>query len=250
MVVTLGRPAPLVEPATGNRRLGRRSGLAVAITILAGSNVVSNLVLTGAAYLVWNLSIAGVLLVLARWCGLTWTELGLGNERLRRGLLFGVLAVCAVLLVYSAGLALPSTRALFFDHRAAISTGTLLTQALVTIPLGTVVLEEVAFRGVLPALFGGTRFWPAALAASGLFGLWHVLPSLGLTSGNAGLGASIGGLGVLVQTGIAVVAATAAGLVLMAYRRWGGHLISSAMAHLATNSIGLVMAWLMVRGAA
>jgi CAAX protease family protein len=48
--------------------------------------------------------------------------------------------------------------------------------ACVRIPLGTVVLEEVAFRSVLPAL-AARRYGISGgvLIASALFGLWHVL---------------------------------------------------------------------------
>jgi membrane protease YdiL (CAAX protease family) len=54
-----------------------------------------------------------------------------------------------------------------------------------------VVLEEVAFRGVLPALVDG-GWWRATLVSSALFGLWHVLPSLGMSSANAAAGAALG----------------------------------------------------------
>ena len=46
------------------------------------------------------------------------------------------------------------------------------------IPIGTVLLEEVAFRGVLWGLLwrlGGTVV--ATAVSSALFGLWHILPS-------------------------------------------------------------------------
>ena len=44
-------------------------------------------------------------------------------------------------------------------------------------PLGTVLLEEVAFRGVLWGLLAhmdGPRV--ATLVSHSLFGLWHILP--------------------------------------------------------------------------
>ena len=67
---------------------------------------------------------------------------------------------------------------------------------LVQIPLGTVVLEEVAFRGVLPALMGASPAirwrWVPVLGASILFGLWHILPSIGIDNANAAVGGALG----------------------------------------------------------
>lgn len=227
-------------------RVRLRLGLVVAVAILAGSNLVSNRVLTGLAYVPWNLAVAALLVCLARRCGLSWADLGMHSKRLRRGLLIGAIAASLVVLIYTIGWAVPATRSAFSDQRAAGSVQTLLFAALIQIPLGTVVLEEVAFRGVLPALFGGNRFWPTALASSVLFGLWHVLPSFGVSAANAAMGAAIGGIGLLAQTVLIVLAMTGAGMLLMAYRRWGGHLVSPVIAHVATNSLGVLVAWLVI----
>lgn len=227
-------------------RVRLRLGLVLAVAILAGSNLVSNRVFTGFAYVPWNLTVAALLVFVARRCGVTWADLGLQNTRLRRGLLVGAIAASFVVLIYTIGLLLPATRSAFADQRAAGSVQTLLFAALIQIPLGTVVLEEVAFRGVLPALFGGRRFWPTALASSVLFGLWHVLPSLGVSTANAAMGATIGGIGLFAQTAVVVVAMTGAGMLLMVYRRWGGHLVSPVIAHIATNSLGVLLAWLVI----
>ncbi|MCW2631364.1 MAG: Abortive infection protein [Pseudonocardia sp.] len=227
-----------------------RLGLILAIAILAGSNLVSNRVLTGLAYVPWNLAVAALLVFVARRCGLSWADLGLQNRRLRRGVLIGAVAASLVVMIYAIGWAVPATRTAFADQRAAGSVQTLLFAALIQIPLGTVLLEEVAFRGVLPALFGGQfggqRFWPTALASSALFGLWHVLPSFGVTAANAAMGATIGGIGLLAQTVLVVLGMTGAGMLLMVYRRWGGHLVTPVIAHIATNSLGVLIAWLVI----
>jgi membrane protease YdiL (CAAX protease family) len=227
---------------TSVRRV-RRLGLVGAITILAASNVVSNRVVGEDGYVAWNLAVAVLLVLLARGSGLSWAELGLDKARLRRGLRIGGLIALSVLGLYLLALTLPSTRVLFEDNRAAGTLGAVLWAALVRIPLGTVVLEEVAFRGVLPALVSPDRFWPGALVSSALFGLWHVLPSIGLSAANAGLGAAVGGFGQLTQVLLAVLAMSGAGLLQMVYRRWGGHLVTPMMAHMATNSLGIMIAW-------
>jgi membrane protease YdiL (CAAX protease family) len=51
-------------------------------------------------------------------------------------------------------------------------------QTLVRIPLGTVVLEEVAFRGVVLGLGGSAYGWVwATVLSAALFGMWHALPA-------------------------------------------------------------------------
>ncbi len=212
-----------------------RLALVAAVAVLAASNVVSNR-LWPQGYLLWNPAMAGVLLLLARAGGLTWADLGLGGERLRRGLVLGGVAAAAVGLFYAAAVALPATRAAFVDARGAAPLAAVLFVALVRIPLGTVVLEELAFRGVLPALVGG-GWWRATLVSSGLFGLWHVLPSMG--SGNAVSGA-LGPAGAVVGT---VLFTAAAGVVFRAGQRWSGHLVTPMLLHVATNSLGALVAW-------
>jgi len=223
-----------------------RLGLFAAITILAASNVVSNR-RWPEAYVAWNLAVAGLLLVLARRCGVTWDELGLGSRRLRRGLLLGALAAGSVGALYALALAVPATRAAFLDDRAAGPLSAALFAALVRIPLGTVVLEELAFRGVLPALVDGS-WWRSTLVSSALFGLWHVLPSMGMSGANAAVGDALGGFGAWVPTVLAVVTTFGAGVLFCLWKRWSGHLVTPMLLHAATNSLGALVAWWVTRG--
>ena len=96
-------------------------------------------------------------------------------------------------------------------------------------------LEELAFRGVLPALVGGSfggGWWRATLVSSGFFGLWHVLPAMG--SGGA-VSDTLGSAGAVVGT---VLFTAAAGVVFRAWQRWSGHLVTPMLLHAATNSLG------------
>jgi uncharacterized protein len=216
-----------------------------ALCLTVGLLVAVN-VLTGVVWPTWavpaKVLTAVLLLVLARWCGLTWADVGLGRRGLGRGLWVGAVAVGIVVLVYALGLMVPATRTAFEDSRAAGGVAALLYAALVRIPLGTVLIEEIAFRGVLPALVGGS-WWRGTLVSSALFGLWHIVPSLGLSSANAAVGATLGGWGDVGRAALAVVATFGAGILLCGWRRWGGHLVSPVLAHLATNSLGVVAAW-------
>jgi membrane protease YdiL (CAAX protease family) len=221
-----------------------RLALFAAVTLLAASNVVSNR-LWPEGYLVWNLAMTGVLLLVARGAGLTAADLGLGNGRLRRGLACGGLAAVAVGLVYGTAVAMPATRAAFVDARAAAPLAAVVFAALVRIPFGTVLLEELAFRGVLPALVGG-GWWRATLVSSGLFGLWHVLPSMGAATSNAAIGGVLGTWGTVIGT---VAFTAAAGVVFRVWQRWSGHLVTPMLLHAATNSLGVLVAWWVVNRA-
>ena len=92
--------------------------------------------------------------------------------------------------MYLVGLALPFTRDLFQDDRADITLSAMLWQSLVMVPFGTVLMEEIAFRGVLPAMFrkrlggGDSPLLKADILAALLFGLWHVLPSWNVNETN------------------------------------------------------------------
>jgi len=73
----------------------------------------------------------------------------------------------------------PSWRARIADERTAhLSGASLAYQCLVHVPLGTALLEEFAFRGVLFAAWEATESSPvAAIISSVVFGLWHIAPA-------------------------------------------------------------------------
>src|SRR5262249_3301438 len=113
-------------------------------------------------------------------------------------------------------------------------------QALIRIPVGTAVWEEVAFRGVLQAAL--RRVMPKATAiavTSCVFGVWHIRPTLQALRAN-GLartpGRTVAGVA-------AAVATTTAGGVLFSWlRERSGSLTAPILLHVATNSGGLITA--------
>jgi CAAX protease family protein len=111
------------------------------------------------------------------------------------------------------------------------------------------VLEEVAFRGVLPALMGSSPAirwrWIPVLGASILFGLWHILPSIGIDNANAAVGGALGHNQVLTTT-LAVVAMTIAGVAMCALAHLGKGIKTTMLLHWATNSLGFFAAWLLL----
>ena len=220
-------------------------GIAVAITVvlLVIVNVV-DVEVQHAALVVGPVG-AAVLLGLARLTGLSWAELGLGPGTWRRGLTWAAAVIGIVAVVLAAGAALPLTRDAFRDSRYHLDLAQALLTAFVLIPIGTVLLEEVAFRGVLWGLLRrGHRTWVATVVSSVLFGLWHVLPSLGLAADNQAIGSTVGKgtsgeaisvLGTVLFTGLA-------GVVFCELRRRSGSLLASAGLHWATNGLGVLAA--------
>jgi membrane protease YdiL (CAAX protease family) len=190
---------------------------------------------------------AAVLLGIGLVDHLTWTQLGLSPHTVVQGLLWAAGAVGAVLLVYLLGLALPFTRVFFLDERAGEQSGTdLLRNALVVVPFGTVLLEEVAFRGVLLAMVTEREgvVWGVALSSIA-FGLWHILPSLVMHEANAGVGNLLGsGTRARVLAVVTSVVGTgAAGVLFCMLRIWSGSLLAPMGLHWALNGLGFVFTW-------
>lgn len=187
-------------------------------------------------------AVAIVLVGLARRMGLTWHDLGLSRHTWRKGAVYGGGALLVVGAVYGIGLLLPLTRTAFLDVRYDIAIGSALFLALVLIPIKTVILEEVAFRGVLLGLFRRPlgAAW-AAGASSVLFGLWHILPALGLDNQNTAVDAPAGpGSQLLVVAGV-VVFTTVAGILFAELRRRSGSILASVGMHWATNGLGVLL---------
>ena len=218
-----------------------RLAVAVTIVLLVVVNVVD--VRVAHASLVVGPVCAAVLLGLARLAGLSWQELGLGQGTWRRGLTWAAAIIGIAAVVLAVGAALPLTRDLFRDSRYHLDLAHALLTAFVLIPVGTVLLEEVAFRGVLWGLLrriGGTVV--ATTVSSALFGLWHILPSLGLATDNQAIGSAVGqGRSAQVIAVLGTVLFTAgSGVVFCELRRRSGSILASAGLHWATNGLAVL----------
>ena len=195
--------------------------------------------------------VAVALLLLGRWAGLSWEQLGLGRGSVVAGLVWGGVAVALVAGVYAVGLAVPAWRGLFLDARHRVGASRAAGRAFLVVPLGVVVLEEVAFRGVL---WGLVDVEHGALWAGGvtsvLFGLWHVLPALdGARANAAGTDADTDpepapvARGILVRQVVGTVAfTTVAGVVFAVLREQSGSLLAPFLLHWATNGLGILAA--------
>lgn len=221
------------------------------IAVLVAANLLNNKVAPRLAPLT-SAAATAALVTIARRSGASWQELGF--EHPRRGALTGAALAGGVVAAYTAGVAMPRTRGLFHDERAlSLSRARLLENVLVQVPIGTVLLEEVGFRGALYAGLRRTHGTVTATAvSSALFGLWHILPSIEMARANPALGALTAAetpkhldtarvvAGSVVSTGVA-------GVFFCELRRRAG-LLAPSMLHLSTNSLGYVFARLAARG--
>jgi membrane protease YdiL (CAAX protease family) len=187
---------------------------------------------------------AALLVLVGRAAGLSWEDLGLGRAALVRGAVWGGACAGLVAAAYAVAVAIPRTHRFFRDSRYRLGLGSALYTAFVAIPLGTVVFEEVAFRGVLWGLFEQDHgaVWASAVSSL-LFGLWHVLPALDLARTNPALAGDAGEKRAMLLAVLGTVAfTTVAGLVFAGLRWLTGSLLAPVLLHWATNGLGVLAA--------
>lgn len=215
--------------------------------MLVVANLMSNGVLPSWAYVPWNAAVAIAIVALA--LSVTTRE-QLGFTSWMRGAAWGLVLMVLTIAVLALAITMPAFYELYHDRRVSAGTGIWLYRTLIRIPIGTVLLEEVAFRGVLPGLFvlrwGVVRGYGAA---SICFGLWHVLPALTLNEVNPvatrifGTGAG----GVAIAVVFAVCSTAIVGIWFCWIRLRSGSVLAPMMAHLASNSGAYTIAWLLTR---
>jgi membrane protease YdiL (CAAX protease family) len=156
-----------------------------------------------------------------------------------------------ITLVYLVGASMRRTRAAFHDDRISDLSGPrVMFQALVEVPFGTVLLEEIAFRSVLFSMLARRYGVVWALVWSALiFGLWHVLPSIGTHEQNPALGKVAGqGLrGNIVAVSISVLTTAVAGVLFVGLRLLSGSVLAPMGLHWATNGLGYFFSWFLIR---
>ena len=236
-------------PATDRDASWGPVGVVLAIAVVL--NVLTNRVLPESLYVPTCLGGATLLLVVARHSGLDAEALGLDRRNVATALRWGLLAMTATLAVLLVGLVVPGLRGLFRDERVAgdPTVGGWAFHVLWQIPLGTVILEELLFRSVLlAALHRRWSLGAAVTATSALFGFWHVLPSLGLSTSNELVAGVDGGVALQVAgVAVAVVSTFLFGYVFAWVRLRGRHVLASMLLHSATNMFSFTLAWLVVR---
>jgi uncharacterized protein len=219
---------------------GRTVGLVLAG--LAAGLVVDRAVPGG--HVVVGLALAACLVAIARASGLTAADLGLARSAWPAGLRWGAAAAALVAAVYALAYLVPPVHQVLPDGERDIGRAAL-TAVLVVIPLGTVPSGGAGAPGSAAAL-AGRRYGvlAAALLASGLFGLWHVVPSLGSGAANAAIADVVGGdaAGTMLRVVVTVLFTSAAGVVLCWLRLRSGSLLAPVLAHWTVNGLGIIVA--------
>ncbi|MFF3930250.1 CPBP family intramembrane glutamic endopeptidase [Streptomyces hirsutus] len=229
------------------RSIGSGTGVGMVIAVLALTNVIDNR-WAPSFHLLTAVLVSALLLGVLFWAGGTWADAGLDPSALGRGARWALALIGLACVVYLAAALLPSTRGLFADQRySGFTGGQVALRMVITVPVGTVLLEEVAFRGVLYGLVDRTRgvVW-ATVVSSVLFGLWHILPSLGLVAAKPRLTPVFGhsALGAVVADAGAVLFTAAAGVLFCELRRRSGSLLAPMGLHWAVNALGYLVGFL------
>jgi membrane protease YdiL (CAAX protease family) len=221
----------------------------VTFTAIAGYNLVQNRVVPASWYVPANIAMSAWLVLFARRQGCSPGELGFDARKARAGMRLGALAAFAVAAVVEVASSRPGMRRRLRDERSADQeAGEILYRIFVRFPLGTALFEEVAFRGVVEAIWSheGASEKEAANAAAVLFGLWHLVPTRDVLEGNP--------LAADLRTGAAragavVAGATVAGVSSLGFswlRRKSGSLVAPWLAHTAISIAGYlagISAW-------
>jgi membrane protease YdiL (CAAX protease family) len=219
-----------------------------AIAMVIAYNPIANQVLPQALYVPANLLVAAALVWLASKSGATSDLMGLRSDHLRRGLAVGAVAAAFVAIVVIVLALLPWTRSYLADDRfLGVSGGRAMYEAMVRIPFGTALGEEIIFRGALLGLFL-RRFTVgrAILVSSLLFGLWHILPAFdSLATNPAGdvLDSPIEVAGAVAGT---VVSTAVAGAVFAMVRLRASSVAAPVVLHFGLNGSAYVAGWLLV----
>jgi membrane protease YdiL (CAAX protease family) len=218
----------------------RNGALVLAVGALAARNI-AGLARSDGAYVPVNVAMTAALVAWARRTGCTWHDLGLTPANARGALRLGGVAAAPVVAALALGAGHPATRGIFDDERVNTEAGLpeLVSQTGLRIPVGTALYEEVAFRGVLLALLSRQLSVGAAVVVdSVLFGLWHVVPTIGNADANDVVGVARAAL-----VAGSVVATAAGGAAFCWLRRRGRHVAAPALLHVAVNDTSYLLAW-------
>jgi membrane protease YdiL (CAAX protease family) len=217
-----------------------RRQLVITLVLLVGVVVLRSTVFPPNLHFAFHCGVVIALALLARSFGLTADELGLARATWRSGALaaLGVFIVVGAVVAIVVWLGRDATS--LDDGRVQVDAGSMVWKALVVIPIGTVLMEELAFRGIILALGRrATSTRNAVLVSSAAFGVWHVI-----TAWNTASGASSSRVLAVAGT---VVATAVLGVVLCGLRLRFRSLLPPIAAHTALNSVAFAVAWLAAR---
>jgi membrane protease YdiL (CAAX protease family) len=165
-------------------------------------------------------------------------DLGLEKKNIKNGIKLALPFISSI--VFVAVLAYFISSDIFQDERYDTNYISLLIKMFIILPVSTVILEELVFRGML---FGVIKkqlsVYRSAIISSILFGLWHLF-SAEYFNGNL-LGLELN----RTIVSIAIVLATAtAGMFFIWLRVKSESLIAPILVHFSLNATGMLLAYL------
>ncbi len=194
----------------------------------------------GRLYVPLNLALtAAVTLVGITLGSLNQEDLGLGAGQGGGAAVGLALGVAASVPLFLAVLNRKAAERVADDRFAGIGRAGLAYRALLRIPLGTALPEELIFRGVLFGLLVPAGELRAALWSSLVFGLWHIAPAYNRMEENGGI-AGAGRYTVAGKIAAAVLATGAAGLAFTWLRVATGGIVAPFVLHATVNSLGMI----------
>ena len=223
----------------------------VVIAFMVALNVVNNRIAPQTHFLLWAFGGSAVLVAIGLLDGNTWMDMGLSWRFALSGLIWGAITIGVVTLAYVIASSFKKTRQAFHDERyARMSGGRLVFQTLLEVPFGTVLMEEIAFRAVLFSMLARRYgvIWGLVIS-SVLFGLWHILPSIGTHESNPALGgvAGEGRKGNVIAVALSVLTTSIAGVVFVGLRLVSGSILGPMGLHWATNGLGYFFSFFLIR---
>jgi membrane protease YdiL (CAAX protease family) len=183
----------------------------------------------------WQIFSFGGLLVIYKLASLNLEDIGLSRLRISAGLKYGFAMIAIISVIFIALYFINQN--IFSDKRYDQSFHTALISALFIVPLQTVLFEELAFRGIMPALLKniGAGFWLTLITSAILFGLWHIASA---PKGNlVGISTSSN----LLIIGAVFAATASAGAILYFLRYQSDSLVAPISVHWFVNGLAIVL---------
>lgn len=167
-------------------------------------------------------------------------SVGLAKESLGKGVMYALPFMTIIILGALAVFFINPE--IFKDERYNQGSQAMFYTILVTLPLATVIIEELAFRGVLFGTLQSVVTQNYAIIVSSLgFGIWHVFGASGVNAGSISSTIVIPKLVLVIGV---ILATSIAGVFFTWLRIKSGSLITPILVHWTINATGVVLAFL------
>lgn len=213
------------------------------IIILAYGSILAKFI-PRKAHISSNLLAAGITVLFGLFLGLSLPQMGITLHGVTKVILVSVIATVAIFLLTFLVSFIPFLKRIFLGESFANAKArTVFFEAGFRIPLGTALVEEILFRGVLlGVLLQSYSPMTASILAAIVFGLWHVVPSINSIESNNAVQEKLRSKSLHTISSVAgiVLVTTVAGLFFNWLRIISGTIFTTWIVHWAINSSGAV----------